>query len=176
MFILIVKDPDGDPPERAVLDRRRASVFTPLHVLELVAPHFCANFSRLSNLDGKCQANRLTSLILFPLAQPGTNSPAREDRAAPNFERPGREHHSRGRLTARWDFTRQSSPGFPFAMDCSVGLPRAQGATTVEQTRFALHHNWGKNTLQRSLATATNLVYFSMPFAIVQTGQAKATG
>ena len=135
-----------------------------MHVLELVAPCFCANFSRLSNLDGMCQANRLTSLILTPHSRMIRDSPVWRIRKAPNFERPDREQNSWGRLAAQLGISQgKVRPDSRVAMDCSVGLPCARGATTVEQIRFALQHNRGKNTLQRSLATATNLLYLTMP-------------
>jgi hypothetical protein len=57
MFILIVKDPDGYPPERTVWIEARNRFFNRLRVLELVAPCFCANFSRLSKVSGMCQGD-----------------------------------------------------------------------------------------------------------------------
>jgi hypothetical protein len=38
------------------------------------------------------------------------------------FERPFREHNSRGRLTAHEEFSRHAKPSTPLAMDCSVWL------------------------------------------------------
>ena len=68
MFNLIVKDPDGTPPERTVWIEAATAPEGTLRVLELVALHFCANFPRLSNLDRMCQAIELLALVQVLLA------------------------------------------------------------------------------------------------------------
>jgi hypothetical protein len=59
----------GFPPERTVADRDAAPVFTLAAVLELVAPCFCANFSRLSNLAMACQPEYHFPLTMLVPAQ-----------------------------------------------------------------------------------------------------------
>jgi hypothetical protein len=87
---------------------------------------------------------------------------------APNFKRPNprvqTDDTRRGATGRPWEFAGQKSTCFPICNGLFCLAYRwPSGTTTVEQTRFAHHYGWGKNTHQRSPATASYLNHSIMP-------------
>jgi hypothetical protein len=129
MFILIVKDPDGTPPERTVWIEPASHFSIACASSNLLRPVFARTFRLYRKLPvgvKRIPVDSADTPHTFRKSPPGPVSKGGGRGKAPNFKRPNLRAKLailvRGRLVAQGKIQDENRPDSRFAMDCSVWL------------------------------------------------------
>ena len=152
-----------------------AAVLRPLHVLELVAPCFCANFSRLSNLAAMCQGTPLTLRApdhLVRVLPSGSSQREKEPRESANLKKTVPRTVCAGAAGRPWEMQGTIRPDSGLQWIVLSGFPSAPEARRLSnRPRFAHHNCRGKTTLCEALPLRSILSTLPRRIAILQIGR-----